>query len=71
MSVSRPDLNGGEEGGKKRTRQQAQADAVMEFMKTADPATTECSDKTKAALIEAERDAERDRDVADVFPQAG
>jgi hypothetical protein len=37
-------------------------------MKTADPATTECSDKTKAALIEAERDAERDRDVADVFP---
>jgi hypothetical protein len=46
-------------------------DAVIEFMKTADPATTECSDKTKAALIEAERDAERDCDAADVFPSAG
>jgi hypothetical protein len=48
----------------------ADTDAVIEFMKAADPATTECSDETKAALIEAERDAERDRDDADVFPSA-
>ena len=56
---------------KKVVRRFGDADAVVEFMKTADPATTECSDETKAALIEAERDAERDRDAADVFPSAG
>jgi hypothetical protein len=31
------------------------ADAVIEFMKAADPASTECSDETKAALAEAAR----------------
>jgi hypothetical protein len=36
------------------------ADAVVEFMKTADPATTECSDETKAALVEAERNADNE-----------
>ena len=56
---------------KKVVRRFGDADRVVEFMKTADPATTECSDETKAALIEAERDAERDRDAADVFPSAG
>jgi hypothetical protein len=35
-------------------------DAVIKFMKTADPATTECSDETKAALVEAERNAENE-----------
>jgi hypothetical protein len=56
---------------KKVVRRFYNADAVVGFMKTADPATTECSEETKAALIEAERDAERDRDAADVFPSAG
>jgi hypothetical protein len=45
-------------------------DEVIEFMKTADPATTECSGKTKLALMKAEDDAERDRFAADVFPSA-
>jgi hypothetical protein len=43
-------------------------DEVIEFMKTADPAWTECSGETKAALMKFEDDA--DRDAADVFPSA-